>query len=308
VIVADDASTDTSWDVILDWLQRDSRLRALRNKRNGGKSVAMNRAIAIARGRWLAVLDADDWFHPERLRALVAVGERRQVDLVADNQLFYDTIANTVVGSAWPAGPTDWDLTFDDFLFGSNAYETFNLGMLKPILRAEFTRASGLSYDEKARHGQDFLYLLQFYLLGGKAAVSDGPYYFYTQPFGALSHQWSHAARRRYDFQTAYEINKSYVEMASGSVTPTQLRRLKARNHQLQILEHYYSAKDLFDRGEKLASVLNVIRHPLMVGYAARRLLKRYAGVESLQAAAYVAGRSRRRSQENPVCVPGVVQ
>src|SRR5437588_722630 len=37
VIVVDDASTDSSWDLIRDLLREDSRLRALRNKQNCGK-------------------------------------------------------------------------------------------------------------------------------------------------------------------------------------------------------------------------------------------------------------------------------
>src|SRR5207237_9709326 len=81
VIVVDDASTDSSWDLIRDLLREDSRLRALRNTQNCGKSIGMNRAIAHARGAWLAVLDADDWYDPERLAALVALAEARHADM-----------------------------------------------------------------------------------------------------------------------------------------------------------------------------------------------------------------------------------
>jgi len=94
IIVVDDASPDKSWDLISEQMQKDDRVRAVRNKTNRGKSISMNRALSIARGRWLAVLDADDWFHPERLEALIAEGERRHVEMVADNQFFYDARAD----------------------------------------------------------------------------------------------------------------------------------------------------------------------------------------------------------------------
>jgi succinoglycan biosynthesis protein ExoO len=109
--------------------------------------------------------------------------------------------------------------------------------MLKPVMRAEFLRTTGLSYETRARQGQDFLYLLQFYLLGGKALVSDEPAYYYTQPYGDISRVWSHTARRRYDFQTAYEINQSYVQAAEKQITPQQLSQLAMRSQRLKSLE-----------------------------------------------------------------------
>src|SRR6185312_4455803 len=48
--------------IVVEAMRHDSRLRGIRHKRNCGKPVGMNRAIACARGRWLAVLDADDWY------------------------------------------------------------------------------------------------------------------------------------------------------------------------------------------------------------------------------------------------------
>jgi len=273
VIVVDDASTDSSWDLISALLRADPRLRAIRNKRNCGKPIGMNRAIALARGDWLAVLDADDWYHVDRIAALVALGEARQADMAADNQIFFDATVGEVVGYAWPQGKTDWALSFDDFLIGSNAYRTFNLGMLKPVLRSEFVRRTSLSYEQHARNGQDFFYLLQFFLSGGEAAVTDTAYYYYTQPFGAISRQWSHPARRRYDFQTAYDINQRYLTTAAPMLTPRQAGRLRKRNSRLRSLEHFYQAKECLAGGDISGAIDRVARQPAMLGYVLRRLM-----------------------------------
>jgi succinoglycan biosynthesis protein ExoO len=272
VIVVDDASTDSSWDIISKLLSEDSRLRAIRNKRNCGKPIGMNRAVALARGFWLAVLDADDWYDRDRLAALVTLAEARQADMAADNQFFYDAAADKIVGSAWPTAQTDWDLSFDDFLIGSNAYRTFNLGMLKPVLRMDFIRRTGLAYEERARHGQDFFYLLQFFLAGGKAAVTDTAYYYYTQPFGAISRQWSHAARRRYDFQTAYDINQRYLATAERRMTPWQAACLRKRNSRLKSLEYFCQFRECLAARDVSGAIARVVQQPAMLGYLLRRL------------------------------------
>jgi succinoglycan biosynthesis protein ExoO len=293
VIVADDGSTDASWRLIADWLPGDPRLRALRNKRNRGKSAVMNCAIAFARGRWLAVLDADDWYHPDRLAALATLGETSKADMVADNQFIYDAVAATVVGPAWPIGGIDWELTFDDYLLGSNVYDVFNLGMLKPLVRTEFVRARHLSYDESARIGEDFLYLFELFLRGGRAAICDTPYYFYTQPFGTISRRWADPARRRYDFQSACDINQRYLRTNTTILTPHQSRHLTARSRRFESLELYFRAKELFDRREWRGLLGRLICNPTILDCAMRRLFGRYV---TRSAAARIAHESRGRS------------
>lgn len=275
LIVVDDASSDRSWELLTDLLLRDERVRAVRHKTNQGKPVAMNRAIALARGQWLAVLDADDWYHTDRLRVLVEMGEQTGADLVADNQFLYDASAAKVVSTAWPESSALWPLSLDDYLAGSNAYETFNLGMLKPLIRLDFFRRTGLGYEEKARHGQDFFHLLQFYLSGGRAVVSDRALYFYTQPFGRLSRKWSHTARKRYDFQNAYEINQRYLEVAKRALPDGQWKRLRTRNERLRLLENYYRTRESLARGDWLEAFALMARHPAMVTYLLNRLASR---------------------------------
>lgn len=66
LIVVDDASTD-------DTVQRvteidDERVTVLRNEANAGPYVSRNRALEHATGRYVAIADADDWSHPQRLQ------------------------------------------------------------------------------------------------------------------------------------------------------------------------------------------------------------------------------------------------
>jgi hypothetical protein len=159
LIVGDDASTDATRMVTQRWYLADPRVRLLNHARTLGKSAVMNNAVPFAQGEWIAVLDADDRYEPRRLERLVAMGDGAEVEMVADNQVIHDAIANADVGVAWrtPARNRDpaWRLTLDGYMQGSDVYEAFNFGMLKPLIRREFVRRTGLAYDTRARYGED---------------------------------------------------------------------------------------------------------------------------------------------------------
>ena len=296
VVVVDDASTDTSWPYIAQFVAQDPRVRGIRNKRNLGKPAIMNRALDIARGRWLAVLDADDWYAPDRLAALIALAENRSADLVADNQYLFDSAAAEIVGPAWPVAESSWAMTIDDFLSASDAYESFNLGMLKPVIRTDFARTKSLAYKEEARQGEDFFYLLQFYLSGGRAVVADKPYYYYTQPFGTLSRRWANVGRQRYDYRTAYDINRRCVEAWSSAVTPAQAAQLRRRGSRLKSLEQYHQVKECLAHRNLIGAVGRVARMPRTLECAWWRFCKRLSGSSPSTAIERVACRARRRN------------
>ncbi len=64
LIVVDDGSTDDTTEALAAYA---SRIRLIRRESRGGVSAARNTGIAAARGEWLAFLDSDDLWRPEKL-------------------------------------------------------------------------------------------------------------------------------------------------------------------------------------------------------------------------------------------------
>lgn len=66
-VIVDDASTDGTWPMLQAAAQADPRCLPERLARNAGQAMALNQALAQARGEYVAILDHDDECAPERL-------------------------------------------------------------------------------------------------------------------------------------------------------------------------------------------------------------------------------------------------
>lgn len=77
LLVVDDCSTDDTGDIVYSYSSSDSRIAYKCLERNSGAAVARNTALRLARGRWIAFLDSDDLWLPEKLE--------RQLEFMVDN-------------------------------------------------------------------------------------------------------------------------------------------------------------------------------------------------------------------------------
>lgn len=241
ILIVNDGSTDAT-GVVANGFATDPRVRVIALGENHGKAHAMNIAIAQARGRWIAVLDADDWYARHRLSTLIGAGEAAQVPIVADNQHLYDEGADAVIGAAFAAESGDRLLDKAAFIAGCDPYSAFDFGMLKPVVRADFIHATHLHYREKARMSEDFFYLLDAFIAGGSMLLVGRPLYFWRQAFGSISRRWTGTAHGnwRYDFPSAVSVSAALLpdlrargETASAALVSRRMRAFQ-RLHRMQ--------------------------------------------------------------------------
>ena len=80
LIIVDDCSTDNTDEVVKAYLE-DKRIRYLKNHVNSGAAVSRNYALREAKGKWIAFLDSDDLWEPEKLT--------KQISFMNDNNYHF---------------------------------------------------------------------------------------------------------------------------------------------------------------------------------------------------------------------------
>src|SRR6185437_1025409 len=81
LLIADDCSTDNTAAVIEGYAAKDSRVKLIRQPRNGGPALARQAAIEQATGRFVAFLDSDDLWLPAKLERQIAFAREHRAAL-----------------------------------------------------------------------------------------------------------------------------------------------------------------------------------------------------------------------------------
>lgn len=82
MIVVDDGSSDATRDIIQMLAKEDSRIQLVCNAENCGAAASRNRAFGMCKGRYIALLDSDDLWLPEKLERQVQLAQATGADIV----------------------------------------------------------------------------------------------------------------------------------------------------------------------------------------------------------------------------------
>ncbi|EOU1139815.1 glycosyltransferase family 2 protein [Clostridium perfringens] len=76
MIIIDDCSTDNTDQIVAKF--NDSRIKYIKNKKNLGAAISRNKALREAKGKWIAFLDSDDLWVPEKLEKQISFMNKNQ--------------------------------------------------------------------------------------------------------------------------------------------------------------------------------------------------------------------------------------
>lgn len=175
LIVVDDGSTDRSLEVVQGF--RDPRIRLIRREANSGlPAVPRNQAMGMARGKYLAFLDADDVWMPDKLEKQVAFMEGHpEFPLTHTRCMVVDDAGKDLYLRNHGNYPPDGDC------FVALLRKCFICTSTVMLRRELAERAGGFTEDRKFRCGEDW----EFFLRCAKGAA-------FGMPEGVLAkYRWS---------------------------------------------------------------------------------------------------------------------
>jgi succinoglycan biosynthesis protein ExoO len=272
IVVVDDCSSDGSADFVRERYSAEPQVRVFSTRRNSGPGVARNYAIAVAQGEWIAPIDADDAWLPDRLARLLprCVAE---VDVVFDNLIGYDYSAAAQTGPLFSDFPKTMSIALMalDQVSGSQ----LNFGYLKPLLRRSFLRRCGVTYPT-IRISEDLLFYLKLLIHGARTSLVDEALYVYTTQVGKLSRRRSTiSASVPDDNLVAHELNAlvlKYDARLSVGDREAMLLRAQSLRNSASFSRVYYD----WTRGRYLAALRQAIIDPLAWRYLFQKLSARF--------------------------------
>ncbi|MFD7580047.1 glycosyltransferase family 2 protein [Kitasatospora sp. NPDC059817] len=161
VVVVDDGSTDGGEAVLDDYAARHPGLfRVVHQPNSGGPAAPTNRGLALARGRYVLFLGADDWLGAEALERLVTAADAWGSDVLVPKQV-------GVNGRLVPQGIFHANAESVGFTDSALAWALSDT----KLFRMDLVRRHGLRRDEELKVFSDQPFTLEACLRAGRVSV-----------------------------------------------------------------------------------------------------------------------------------------
>lgn len=148
-IIIDDGSTDGSSEIIDHYHQKDPRVIVIQNRENIGLALSLNKGLQIAKGKYIARMDADDVCLPERFQTQFEyLEEHPEIWIVGSSIIHIDDQGNEIRRISYPNSPNRlrWNM-----LFGTTGLVCHPCAMM----RSDRIREAGLYRNLPASQDMD---------------------------------------------------------------------------------------------------------------------------------------------------------
>lgn len=195
VILVDDGSPDGCPDIVDEYAEKDPRVVAV-HQPNGGYGKAVNHGITLARGKYIGIIESDDWIEPTMYENLYTCAKKYDVDLVKSLFWFYDSTKEEGKRDTLyhreglieslpniPFNPIDYPIIFE-----------CQVSLWANLYRADFLKQIKLEETPSASY-QDFPFMMEVYARVKNMYFISTPYVHYRMECGQGSSCTTNDAR-----------------------------------------------------------------------------------------------------------------
>ena len=272
LIVINDCSTDDTAAVVERFARGDDRIKLLHTARNGGPAAARNIGFDAACGRWIALLDSDDAYVPERLARLMDLADANAADMVSDNLLMMP-----VGGTPYLLIPPDLlrhpqHLTTAEFIrrnIGDPKNPRLSYGFMQPMIRRDFLLEHGIRYDERNRFGEDFMLYVACLRAGACWWITPEVLYHYATRPGSLTEVQSSGDLRR-----IAQLEDDFLKDPAVSRNAALRKVLRRHKAKIDRLYYYRAFTDAIKQREVGEAGRLLVQSPLSSSYILRETMR----------------------------------
>lgn len=179
VIMVDDGSTDNSLAVMRKLAEKYGNIVVV-TQENKGVSVARNKGMDLAKGKYIAFVDSDDALAQNSLGAIINIAEKKQLQiLLFSGYIHHVSGTKAVLGSAISS---DTVITGEQAIIGGIHFSS----IWNAIYLRSFLVASKVRFMEGVSSGEDVDFCMRLYPQASRVEKTDALVYNYYQRQGSL--------------------------------------------------------------------------------------------------------------------------
>lgn len=204
IILVNDGSTDRSLLICQKWAKKDPRILVV-DQENSGQADARNKGLEYATGKWIAMIDGDDYVREDYISKMVSVAEKYKVQLVNCGCKYIEGENET----ALPAIDSEKLLSEDEFWLlyfkGGNYRGNYQAPWGKLYSKDIFD--SGIRYKKGIIH-EDLDILYDLIRTAQSIVIIPDLLYYYRQRGNSTTHKINQS--RKVDFQMLEVVERLY--------------------------------------------------------------------------------------------------
>lgn len=262
LIVCNDASIDRTVEILA--AIGDPRLRVIHNAKNMGEGATRDNAIEMAEAQWLAVIDADDVWAPDRLKHLLEYA-KDESQMVFDDLMICHDVDGALVpwrplrgsGAFGSRREMSVEITLEDYIRAERL-------LIKPIMPAAVIKRHGLKHSDK-KFGADSEFFIRLMGLGVRARFVPAPLYLYRIAPGSMTAIVKRPAAMRLCLEECRQM-KEWPDSV--------LRAFDDKISDLRRNETLYAIANSARQGSVLRILQHIIENPSVLIIMPRRVLK----------------------------------
>jgi len=240
VILINDGSTDKSGEICDYYSSKDKRVKVIHQK-NSGPSVARNKGIDIAKGKYIQFVDSDDYIEYNMTELLVNE-MKNNVDLVlcGYRKIYKDSKGKLIIKNNNAYKKTN--ISKDEFLdiFGKLFKNYYISYIWNKLYVTDIIKKNNIYFDSKIGWGEDFIFNFSYLNYCNKFSIIDDLLYNYIQyNYNSITSNFNEESYNNQNYM--YDIVRNFLKINNAYYGNNKMSvEIRYVNRIIACLEHFF--------------------------------------------------------------------